>query len=243
LIQLQELENFMDKVRRSIVIGTSALTLLPLAGCGGGDGNDAGADTSSTSRASGLAQAQSVPVSQALFSPYPAANSTIDNIFTSDCGGPAITPNAGIQAVLNDTTMWVSLQNTVTDIYGTKWTRLIHLKLNNVSLNTATATFTAGSNLELGQVVVNSNDLDNRSFHLDYEMRALGNVTVSTIAQSTDTATGITTGSFLLTFNNLVFYPTDATKLKSNSNTYARFPFQIVQAASVPFMVETVNWA
>ncbi|KGM40262.1 hypothetical protein JY96_10075 [Aquabacterium sp. NJ1] len=138
--------------------------------------------------------------------------------------------------------MWVSLQNTVLDTTGIKWTRLIHLKLINVALGLAPSTFAPGAGLTLGQVMVNPNDLDSRSFHLDYEMRSSGNVVLSGMSTSVD-ANGITTGSFLLTFNGLVFYPTDAAKVMPKSNTFARYPFQITQAATVPFMVETVPWA
>lgn len=216
----------MDKTRRSLILGASTLPLVGLSACGGGGGNETGSATA----AGGQVQPQatgstgSTNFRVAIYNP-----GFVDPVFYDPKGGRYIFPTTGKNhACLNGSTMWVCITESISGYH-----RNVQLQLNGFSLST-NRTFQAGTDIVLGNLTVNGDD----GTHYDWEVQTTGSVASSSISSST--TNGITSGSFTLTFTNLLISKTPASKLQNNSVQTANM--QLQGQVTVPFQVETAAW-
>lgn len=220
----------MDKTRRSLILGASTLPLVGLTACGGGNG-----EPGTSTGPGGQAQAQAVSSTSSSTLKVVAANILYDSLFYSYNGGQYIVPTPNkMHACLNGNTMWVCISETIAPSQSVSQTyqRNLQLQVNNFSLSQG-KTFTPGADLVLGNLVVNADD----GTHADWEVGSSGSITSSAMVSST--SNGITTGQFVLTFNNLLVNITSSSKLQSNA---ARYAMLLTGYTTIPFRVEDAAW-
>lgn len=215
----------MDKTRRSLILGASSLPLIGLSACGGG-----GSETDSAAATGGRAQAQATGSTGSSDFRVAVYNTvSVDSVFYDAKGGRYIFPPAGKrQACLNGSTLWVCITESIAG-----YQRNVQLQINNFSLST-NKTFQAGTDIVLGNLTVNGDD----GTHYDWDVQTAGTVASSSITSST--TNGITSGSVVLTFTNLLVSATPASKLQNNSASTTKM--QLQGQVTVPFQVETAAW-
>lgn len=222
----------MDKTRRSLILGASTLPLVGLTACGGGNG-----ETSASADLGGQAHAQATSSTSSSTLKVVAVNalSLYDSLFYSYNGGQYIVPTPNkMHACKNGNTMWVCISETIAPSQSVSQTyqRNLQLQVNNFSL-TQGKTFTPGADLVFGNLVVNADD----GTHADWEVGGSGSITSSAIVSST--SNDVTTGQFVLTFNNLLVNITPSSKLQSNA---ARYAMLLTGYTTIPFRVEDAAW-
>lgn len=224
----------MDETRRSLILGVSALPLVGLSACGGGN------DESQTASSNGRAQAQGyVSSGNTTLTVAPLqTNGDVDLLFadgtnsTPNNGGRFITPDTSkVMACLNGTMMFVCISENVAG-----YSRTVYLQLQNFNTNTGIGTiYAVGNKLAFGNLFVNGDS----GTHGDWGVQPVGDITVSVISNPTSTANGVMT----LTFNKLkVDVVTDDKKILAGTNK-AKLPMLLQGAITLQFTQENYSMA